>query len=587
MKNRYKYLFIIFLFILVGLLYVYPDLRFIFELGKGFQGIPFMGAADETVYLSRIAGVIYKNDLRLANVAIYEHRHDPIYQPFLPEVIEGAIGKVFGLEVWQTDIWITFLFPVILCYMIYLLVTNLTKSFKFGILTTIAIMLGYYWFTPNLKAIFSLSREYFHNALFFSRPINPQFNFIPFMLSLYLIFKVSLKKGYYLAILTGLVIGFLFYVSIYYWTFIYSGLGCLLIVSLFRRKNENPKKYILIFLISILVSIPTWMSLRSLSTSPCFLEIFKRSGGIYTHKPIIPIIEIICLIFLIALNYILKEKREQFYFMISFVSGGLVCLNQQIITARTVQPSHWQFYTNKVFVIICIFVSASFILIGVGKTKYGYRMINLLRKNVFFYVTVSIFLIMGILQQNLFYAAKSGTYRKFQVIAPVLRHIHKELPFGAVILTDPFRTEDQWLFNVFTKNYLYICDSSFMSSSMTSDREIEERYFSALHFFGYTVLEAQDLFKFMDGGLFRGMQVHRQYGGTQEKNNAYIDGLRERYDKFTNLEPLGALKKYKVDYVLLTKKNQEHLLSNSKIADILKLEYADNFYVLYKIKDYG
>jgi len=575
----------IFLFIFVGLLHVYPDLRFTHELGEDFQGISLMGAGDETFYLSRIAGVVYRDSMRLANEGLYGHQNDPIFQPSLAEVIEGTIGKWFGLEVWQIDIWATFLLPITLCFLIYLLVYNLTDSFNLSILATLAVVLGYYWMTPNFKAILGLYPNYFNRSLFFVRPISPQFHFIPFILSLYLIYKISIKNNYYLVILTGSVVGVLFHMSFYYWTFVYSGLGFLLIIDVVRRKTENLKKYSLIFLISILISIPYWFSFWALNNLPYFSEIFRRSGGIYTHKPIIPIIEIAFLTFLIILSYIFTEKKEQFYYMISFVAGGLICLNQQVITGKTVEPMHWQSYTNKVFIIISFFVCISFMLMWVRKIKYDNKIFSLLKKKSIFYVICLIFLTMGIIQQNNYYSAESNIFRKLQIMAPNLRYIHKETPYDAVILTDPFKRYEESLISVYTKNYLYISDSFFITSSV-SDREIEERYFFALNFFGYTVSEAKELFGYMDGGLFRGMQVYKRYGGTPEENNIYIKGLTQRYAKLLNQGPMDLLKKYKVDYVLLAKKSQDRLFSRDKIKRILELEYNDDYYELYKIKDY-
>ncbi len=40
--------------VLVGALHVYPDVRFRAELGSAYEGIPFMEAADEGTYLSRV-----------------------------------------------------------------------------------------------------------------------------------------------------------------------------------------------------------------------------------------------------------------------------------------------------------------------------------------------------------------------------------------------------------------------------------------------------------------------------------------------------------------------------------------------------
>lgn len=575
--NKIKLLVLSIIFITVGLIHVYPDIRFISELGHNFKGIHLMGASDESVYLSRITGVIYRNDLRLANAGVYGHQDDPIFQPSMGEVVEGLIGKALGLNAWQVDILATFLFPVLLCFLIYLLVKGLSSSFKTGILAALAVTLGYYWITPNLKAIFSLSPVYFNQPLFFLRPISPQFHFIPFILTLYFISKVCIEKDYVFVVPSGILAGLLFYTSIYYWTFIYAGLFALMIIELFRERLDNAKNFLFIYFISFIVGIPYLLSAAALNNLPYFSEIFLRGGGLYTHQRILPIMEIITLFFLVIMRFVFKEKKEYLYYMISFVTGGLICLNQQIITGKTVEPMHWQSYTNKVFIIICLFICASFVSRIKRVKSFNFALL--------FYPACFLFLALGVIQQNFYYSARSGVFRDLQAMGGILKYIHKEIPADSVILTDPFNLEEERMISVFTKNYPYISDSFFITSAM-QDQEVEERYLFALHFFGYTALEAEKLFKYMNGGLLKGMQVHPRYGGTAEKNNAYINALKQRYLELTGQDPVSLLRRYKVDYVMLNAQGQERILGKNKIAKILNLRYTNGLYALFKLEKY-
>lgn len=584
MDRRHRYLFISTLFILVGLMHIYPDIRFIRELGKDFQGISLMGSADETVYLTKVAAVIYRGDTRLANAGVYGHGNDPIFAPALSEVIEGSIGGWLGLAPWQIDIAATFVLPIIICFIIYLLVFNLTDSSKFGVLATLGVVIGYYWMTPNLKAILTLSPEYLHNALFFVRPISPQFQFVPFMLSLYLIYKLIVSRHYYFVAPAVIFTGYLFYTNIYYWTFVYAGLGVLLIIDLFRKKLNNLIKYVSVIFISLLVGLPYWLSYWAMNKLPYFDEVFKRQGGIYTRMPIFSWIGIISLLFLVIMRIILKSKREQFYYLISFVAGGLVCLNQQIITGKTIQPIHWEFQMNKVFIIIALFVSAAFILNAMEKNKYFKQAISLLKKNIIFYLICIVLLAMGFYQQTSYYLARREIFRQRQGMAGVLAYIHKNTPDNSVILTDPFKETEEQMISVFTKNYPYISGSFFVASTI-NEPEIRERYLFALHFFNYTPQEAEKFFSYANGGSFRGMQVLPIYGGTPEINMAYIEGLKRDYKELIKYDKMVLLRKYKVDYVLLAKRRVFPLFADKNIVNILELEYEDALYSLYKIRD--
>lgn len=586
MNKRYKYIFLTVLFLLVGFLHIYPDVRFIHELGKDFKGVSFMGAADETVYLSRIAGVVYRGDIRLANVGTYGHQGDAVYFPFLSEVIEGTLGKLFGLEVWQIDIWATFLLTALVAFLIYLLAANLSGSSWAGVLASLGVMFGYYWFTPNLKAIFNLSADYLSLSLFFVRPISPQFQFIPLLLAIFFIYNADTRDSYKTSIAAGIMAGSLFFTGFYSWTFVYSGLGVLIIIALLRRKILKLRMYSLILLIVLIFGSIYWRCISFPLTKIVHLpEIFARSGIIYTHAPIIPVIDLVCFVFLILLSFLLKERKEELYYMISFVFGGIICLNQQIVTGKTIQPSHWQSITNKIFIIICLFVCGYFLFTRIKKVRYIIKFLNSAVMGLIFFIICAGFITMGFIQQNLYYAARSGTYRRLQSVGPALNYIHRAIPAGSVILTDPVKLEEERLVSVLTKNFPYI-SSSFFITSVISLREIEERFLFALHFFGYSVSEAQGLFCYMDGGLFRGMQVHPLYGGTPQKNKAYINYLKNRFIQLAAQDPIVNIRRYKVDYVLIKKEDQSRLLSNSAIKESLHLDYSDDVYALYKLKDY-
>ncbi|MFH1507292.1 MAG: hypothetical protein ABIG46_02540, partial [Candidatus Omnitrophota bacterium] len=243
------------------------------------------------------------------------------------------------------------------------------------------------------------------------------------------------------------------------------------------------------------------------------------------------------------------------------------------ITGKTVEPMHWQSYTDKIFIIICFFACSSFIS----------KRIKLSGLNRLFYPVCILFLVLGVIQQNAYYSSRSGVFRNLQGLGSMLRYIHKQVPSDAVILSDPLSLQDERMLSVFTKNYPYISDSFFITSAIKKE-EIEERYFFALNFFGYSLTEAEKLFKYMNGGLFRGMQVHSGYGGTAEKNNAYIESLRQGYLRLAGQDPVLLLKKYRVDYLLLDRSGRERILGNEKIANMLKLKYNMGLYSLYKLE---
>src|SRR3989338_1667362 len=97
----------------VGLIYLYPDARFIRDIGSAYKAVAPIEFSDQTLYLGRL-NAIYKGDIEVRNPAIYEHRNDPVIMPALSEFIEGTFGRIFNLNISGLDMAATFLLPALL-----------------------------------------------------------------------------------------------------------------------------------------------------------------------------------------------------------------------------------------------------------------------------------------------------------------------------------------------------------------------------------------------------------------------------------------------------------------------------------------
>lgn len=584
MSKRLRSASILLFFLVAGLLHAYPDLRFIHESGSDFKGVALMGAADETVYVSRLAGVIYRGDLTLANVGVYEHRKDPPYLPFIAEDFEGLTARLFNVKPWQIDICFTFIAPLLICWLIYSLAYAFTGSGKLSVFCSLVVVLDYYWLTPNVKAIMSLSPDYFTNALFFSRPINPQLTFIPFIVSLCLAYRAFRSKSRILSIGAGAVLGLLCYVNFYLFAYVAAGLAVLLCVHMLMRDTQAVRALGIVSLVAFVIALGNVVHYAALKHNPVFLEVYLRNGGIFTRQPAFPVMDMASLAFISVLMYFLKERRRELCFMFSFVLGGIVCLNQQLLTGRLVQPAHWSYYSNKFFIIISLFTCVYFIVQRISSGGRLAPTIRFLGRRTVFYSACLMLFFPAFLQQNVYYDSVKKKFSDLQSIAPAVRFIHEKLPLDAVILTDPFRLDDERLISILSKNYPYISDTFLIASAVMTDKEIEERYFYALHFFGYSAEEARQLFRFMSGGLFRGMCVSVTCGATTLKNDEYIRGLEERYARTLTDDPVIGLKKFKADYVLTTQKDLSRLLKDQKVARLLEEVYSDGSYILFRLK---
>jgi hypothetical protein len=204
-------------------------------------------------------------------------------------------------------------------------------------------------------------------------------------------------------------------------------------------------------------------------------------------------------------------------------------------------------------------------------------------KKIVFPLLCFVILFLGLVQQNNYYKINIESHRQLQTMAAPLRWIQKNTPKDAVILTYPPNLDHSELITTYTKNYVYTSDPFFISS-LLSDREIEERYLFALRFFGFTEDKAEEFFKILDGGLFKGMQVYTLYGGNYLKNQEYTERLKEQYTRLKLKNPVPLIHKYKVGYILVECKAEKELVSQADVAEAICKVYGDENYLIYTFK---
>ena len=316
------------LFIIIGMVYVYPDIRFILESGKRYKGIGLTGTSEELFYLARING-IYKGSSNLSDIYCFEHQKDPWFRPFIGEFIVGNIGKMLKIDVTTMDILMSAILNVILGILVYIFSYQLSRSVKLSIICSFSIMFGYNIFSANigiLKEIF-ITRAY-ANPLWFLRPISPQFYYIPFLIALIYINRVMDISASKINIsMAGITLGLLFYCNVYYWTFIYAGLAILAAICFCVKDKKGILNILRIYTISIIISVPYLMSVFKVINHPDYVYLQKNYMMFSTHKVFLYAPYIIPVIIVSSLLLVFKHRSR--LFIISFLIGGIICLNQQ------------------------------------------------------------------------------------------------------------------------------------------------------------------------------------------------------------------------------------------------------------------
>ena len=580
MKNIHSICIALLLGIIIGAIYVYPDVRFILESNELYKGIGFTGTSEELSYLSRVNG-IYKGSYNLSDIYLFEHQNDPWFRPFIGEFIIGNIGKILNISITELDILMSFILNVILSILIFIFSYQLTKSVKLSIICSFAIMFGYNVFTADIIILKEIFAWNYSKPLWFLRPISPQFYYIPFFIALIYTNRAITPSAKIKDIaIAGMTLSILFYCNVYYWTFIYAGLGVLLLIFFGINEKKGISSIIYIYIISAIISIPYWISVFKVVNHPDYKHLQEtymmfNSRKVFLYAPyIVPAIVISILLF------IYKHKAR--FFIISFLIGGIVCLNQQVISGKTILQQ-WSFYSNKTFLIISIIVSIHLVVNKYLKL-YFYKYSNLISNNFYKTILATIVVLFftstAFSQQNNYYHANKKVFLEKQKLSNSYKWLKENTNKTDVILTDPFQDFSDPLTNyrfllTYTDNFSYIADEGYM---LISKEEVFYRILSALFFLGYGEADIEKYINKLNQ-LYKGADP---YIGISQPSEDYYENIRIMYKTLTGRHPLESLEKYKVDYVLIENDDRFEKLIG-KYSNELITVYKDRYYAVLKI----
>jgi hypothetical protein len=150
----------------------------------------------------------------------------------------------------------------------------------------------------------------------------------------------SEKKGLLAAILTGVALGSLAYVPVYYPAFALIGMAWLIL----RSAPPARRDLLLALLISGMVAIPSALHYLRVMDDPDVAATIARYGLILPGRDLDPTAMRYFLVgvpFLAAVLLARRGARRAARFILPFLAGGLVLLLQDGITNRHIQSHHW------------------------------------------------------------------------------------------------------------------------------------------------------------------------------------------------------------------------------------------------------
>lgn len=576
--------------LVIGFLHILPDIKFIRARDSGYNGINFIGFTDQLFYTSRINGV-YRGDFRLSDVGIYEYRNGPVMLSPLPEIISAGLGLALGLDISGCLILLNFISPVVFFLFAFTLAYLMSGSRWAGYLAAVYLALGMFL----LSSKFLLGGNFFANGLtplLLNRPISQQFNFPYYLLvmttiRLFLEHRSPLWKA-----VAGLAVGSLFYITIYYWTFVYASMAILFLYNCFYKKNYTLAwKILAVLFLSSLLSIPYWLQVKELTNLSQYAYITQRYGLFYSREPYLPLLHVLMAVFF-SLSIYIVSKRDvskllniNGQYIIAFVIGGLICLNQQVIIGKTLQSSHWQGYTNKMFNLLALFVTGYYLYRAFFIRRFGSNLYLAVMVKTLYVLLVVLPFVHAYDVQDSFYKRHYTFHKKLQATMKPIKWLAENTDGSSVVLADlPTNEEFTELADLITTygyNYIYSSETFFTDGQLPKN-EVQYRVLAAMRFFCYSMEEMLNhrYIRKLNGTF---IFTKESYPEDQwQEDRRYIVEL---FGKMLKLDRVEVLKKYRVDYVLATKNKAECIESRSGVGkDGLKRLYDDSNYVIYRVQ---
>lgn len=580
--NEYRPVFL--LAFLFGIFVCLPTVYSISRIGLGnFKGVYPTFNDDEIHYLSRTKDAL-EGHSELGNPFISEYKNSPSVQPAFFDVIFAFIAKTLGLSIpfifFINDFILTFIGFILLFFLFFAVTKRKTLSEVFS-------------------AFFYLFFLYS-----FGRPVNPQFSFIFLTLGFILIWKIfenidANKYNIFLPIMLGLDIGMLVYVYPYFWTALFVVYAVIIFIETVRTKKVFILKNFLLALFTMgIVCLPYFVNLVKAAASPFYKETMERFGMLNNHWPATYVnVFLLCLTLLIVFLFRRKIDSRRYIFSFSLIISGILLNWQNVITGEYLQFSS-HYYQVSIFF---IFIALSIIFASFAEASKEELIIN--TKNFLPYLLTAILIIVISSRQlseikfGLTSMATSGEMTELQSYRPLFDWLNKNTELGSVILVLNSKIEPY--LPVYTHNNLY--SYGYSGFYLMSDDELEDRWARKNIFnenINIEVIEEnyRDIWlnKFIDkyqNSLMRDKIINKLTGGAIEEPvllpKNYAERVLSKYNEIKKEDPEKALKKYRIDYILIDKNNgtDRSVDEQLKSLDFVSQAVNINNFVIYQIKE--
>jgi len=579
--------------LLIGVLYVAPHLVFRLSLGDAYRGIPIMQTANEDEYLFRIQEILDGHP-SLGSPVFFEYKNQPPLAPPVGEFFYALPSILLGISPATVIHWSRFFLPALLFFLAYLLIRRLSgdeskASLWAGVVGALVITLGYDLVDYRTVLHYLAGTDSPGHFLLWSRPVNPILGAL-FLFSLFLVALSLMERPHRplpRIMLAAAFLALMFGSYFFSWGMALSVLAVLVGSLILRKQYRTAGVLSLIVPLGIVFALPYWLGAWKAAQHPEYAASVLRSGMFLTHYPLENTLLLVALLLyalILCFDFVQKRRQDIPYpietwhlLTLSFLLGGFIAFDQQVITGKTIWPYHFVQYTIPLSII------TGFVLLArVVRTYSG----TVWMSAIGFCATASV--LFGIYTQGSTYHRFFAEYKDAQQ----LRELYDTLnaTSGPCVVLETGKPQDSSFDNAipaFTHCDLY--DSPWVFSLVPEERIIHN-YFVRLFLNGVTaesidayLAEHEDDAR---GRLFTNwkgvFRVHEFPDFGDPMLEERLAKLPEMYRAFLDQDPVSEINEYQLDYVVAYKPFD---LKKVAILSSLQVVLETNTFALFKVEE--
>lgn len=390
-----------------------------------FQGIEMMATDAEGHYAARTREV-YDGFFATGNVFYSSPKNQPYLQPPLPEMVPAFLARLLHAEPVSVFILWKAVCAVVLFWMMAGCMRALTgRPWESLIAVSALLFAGALLGAPWDIVRYIVGTNDFMEPLRYSRPINPLWTDCWFFAAVWLLALWTKRCSSSLIIAVALVTVVMVYSYVYAWTYIGASL---LFLSLWHLKNRDwlrIRDLTLYALIVGLLGLPYFLHVAATTHHPLYAESAIRIGLVPLRQPVFGV----WMFLFLALAAVAAWRRNICWpLMLSLALGGLLALNQQLITGQSIVPHHYYWYFLHP---LASMLMLTFFFEMAGGTVLRSQRVRAAVGSVVVLCAVAF----GFLHQYRAYQSSRAFFGSLQPLAPLLREVDRILRPGQVVFS--------------------------------------------------------------------------------------------------------------------------------------------------------